>query len=132
MCVCETFQLTFPFLGGDISKRTHSGNSKTFRRSVQLRSFAFASHPRLCTLAIRVGTSQLVSPCLQSGVPCLWSSAPRLGNVIVSTLKFVPITPPNSSQVRSSRTRLTKVFPSNSSLACPSCQPSRSTELDSA
>lgn len=32
-----TFRPTFPFLGGDISKRTRFGNSETFQRFVQLR-----------------------------------------------------------------------------------------------
>ena len=32
-----TFPPTFPFLGGDVSKRTHFGNCETFRRFVQLR-----------------------------------------------------------------------------------------------
>ena len=31
-----TFRPTFPFLGGDVSKRTRFGNSETFRRFVQL------------------------------------------------------------------------------------------------
>ena len=30
------FRPTFPFLGGDVSKRTHFGNSETFWRFVQL------------------------------------------------------------------------------------------------
>jgi len=113
------------------SKRTHFVNYETFRRFVQLRSFAFASHPRSCTLATWLGASHLGTPCLRSSVPCRWSSAPQLGTVVVSTLKFVPIIPPNSSQLRSSCTRLTKVFPPNSSPALTSRQPTHSTELDS-